>query len=469
MALRPNMCPSSFEEFRIQRRQDTSTGGATGGGSATAGSPTTGGDTVTGAPPGGGATTAAPPGPTGGGTTAGGGGTTSAGGTEVPGGGTTSAGGTTADGGTAPGGGTTAGGGTTSGGGTSAGGTTTGGGTTTDGGTIPGGGTTSDGGATAPGGGGTTEPGGGSTSDGGTTPGGGTTAVPGGGSTSDGGSTSGGGTTVGGGTDVGGGSSGGVTSPGGRITTGSTITITEYPVTSVIPPGTVIIRHNLSVSKKSSSKVPIVAGALGGIVGLILVGVGIFFLLRRRRRRANDALPVIDPGCSDYHGGVAPPQPRYPTTDGTRTMSEVPSMYSASNVTGQSAGQQGQFFVRNATSPEPTHRPSIDAPSTGGMSSMYASTGQYVGGHHERSSSATSGGSGYVGGVHAPTMGMVPEEGLYRSFQDGRGVVESSDIKNPFIDRSEREIHPADVVVHEDGGRIEYHPQVAAPSYPPPY
>jgi hypothetical protein len=40
--------------------------------------------------------------------------------------------------------------------------------------------------------------------------------------------------------------------------------MTKYiPVTTVLPPGTVVIRHNLAATKKVN-KVPIIAGVLGG-------------------------------------------------------------------------------------------------------------------------------------------------------------------------------------------------------------
>lgn len=43
--------------------------------------------------------------------------------------------------------------------------------------------------------------------------------------------------------------------------------MTKYvPVVTVIPPGTVVIRHNL-VEGRKTNKVPIIAGALGGRCG----------------------------------------------------------------------------------------------------------------------------------------------------------------------------------------------------------
>ncbi|KAJ3512001.1 hypothetical protein NMY22_g15466 [Coprinellus aureogranulatus] len=68
--------------------------------------------------------------------------------------------------------------------------------------------------------------------------------------------------------------------------------MTKYiPVVTVIPPGTVVIRHNLVESRKTN-KVPIIAGSLGGLVALILLGIIVFFILRRRRRRQQEGLEM---------------------------------------------------------------------------------------------------------------------------------------------------------------------------------
>lgn len=128
--------------------------------------------------------------------------------------------------------------------------------------------------------------------------------------------------------------------------------------------------------------------------------------------------------------------------------------------TGQATNQHGgQFYVQNATSPEPYHRPSIDSTGTGGMSSMYTQ-GRSMSpatGLHQRSTSDISGGMAGVGygGGNAP-MGMVQEEDRYGPFHDGQrvDVVENRD---PFSGGG-AQVRPDQVLVHQDGGRIDYTP-----------
>ena len=55
----------------------------------------------------------------------------------------------------------------------------------------------------------------------------------------------------------------------GRVTstvrTSPVTTTTRAPVSSVLPPGTVIITHNLSLGQQAKNLIPVVGGALGGV------------------------------------------------------------------------------------------------------------------------------------------------------------------------------------------------------------
>ena len=248
--------------------------------------------------------------------------------------------------------------------------------------------------------------------------------------------------------------------------------MTKYiPVTTVIPPGTVVIRHNLAEVRKVN-KVPIIAGVLGGmcfylsaspvyqlvftgVAALILLGIFVYFILRRHRRREQ---PEVDLSI----GSPEPIRSRYPGLP--PSMSEVQDHAQGPIVGGSSTGYGGVVAANQHAAPTRYHSAtptSVDVTFSGGSSSMYASTSNLpnpsaipMGVTHTRTPSAASGEASVHqtpsasslfqpnrrGGVGIATtsanMGMVHEE-------DG----------GPFAD-SNRVPTPQGVFVHEDGGSI---------------
>ncbi|KAJ3548993.1 hypothetical protein NMY22_g1050 [Coprinellus aureogranulatus] len=244
---------------------------------------------------------------------------------------------------------------------------------------------------------------------------------------------------------------------------------TNIPVTTVISPGTVVIRHNVEVARKSN-KVAIISGTVGGIAILILIGIAVFFALRRQRRREDSPDPsVAQQPTRSRHPGLLPPllfERTEHAEDQEQDQIRTPAAGSASiaqrsftQCIAQAEGNasivvpDNDLYDPSAPVLAETQNRSPPALESGETSTPRPNHARP---HHQPSWSLGSG----TGLVLPLRMNTTPEE---------------EERKNPFSNSNQVILGPAGVYIHQDGGSVPdlghraSRSGVSNRSSPPPY